>query len=148
MARPAKSREEKELTGNPGRRNLGEREIESDTYRYKIPTYLRSDLKRYVKDVVDELYRLGKSKLLYQGTFDGWCQNLFLRNKTFDELHGDDTDLLLKAGGSFKKNPAIQIYKDFAKATLDHAGPLGMSGLTSDRVKGTPIVRDDPTDEF
>jgi len=148
LARPAKSRDEKELTGNPGKRNLGEKEMKSDVYRYKIPTYLRGDLKLYVKDVVDELYRLGKSKLIYQGTFDGWCQNLSLRNKAFDELQSDDTDLLIKGERSFKKNPAIQVYRDFAKATLEHAGPLGMSGLTSDRVRGNPAGKNDPADEF
>ena len=57
----------------------------------------------------------------------------------FKSLMGDESTLLIKDDRKVdKKNPAIQVYKDFAAATLKHAEHLGISGLTADRVKGSP----------
>ena len=138
---PKKNSELDRLHGNPGKRKeKGEPEVVvgGGSYQYSVPSYLRGDQKKYVNAVSDELYRTGKSKLEYQAIFDGFCQHLYLRDKAFDELRLADQLIIKGERGIDKKHPAIQTHKDFSASTLKHAEHLGISGLTADRVKGSP----------
>ena len=147
--RPSKSKAEHKLHGDPGNRH-GKKDPEKKggkVYRYIIPSYLSKDLEKHAKDVVDELYRLGKSKLIYQSIFDGWCQHLCLRDKAFEELT-DDKLIVKGERGINKKNPAIQTHKDFSASTLKHAEHLGLSGLTSDRIRGESPKKGDALEDF
>lgn len=148
--RPPKNSDLNRLHGDPGNRNQGnpKNSVTVSTYRYSVPTYLRGKQKKYVKRVAGELYKSGKSKIEYQAIFDGFCQHLYLRDKAFEELRDADKLIIKGERGIDKKHPAIQTHKDFSTSTLKHAEHLGISGLTADRIKGTPIKKQDELSEF
>ena len=136
MARPETPSDLNDLHGNPGKR-YREKSKGGPRYKYQIPKYFRGDQKKYIINVVAELYRLGKSRLIYQSAFDGWCQAVYLRDKAFDELMDADKLIIKGERGIDKKHPAIQMHKDFSGSVLRHGEKLGLDGLTSDRVRGS-----------
>lgn len=146
MARPAKSPEEHEARGNPGRRKLDVIEGATKTLPAEMPhkpKWLNKDAAEHWDEMAQGLYDQGLLTRFDSALFAAYCQAVGTAIDAERRLARGGKTIKLSQG-SYTKRPEV----DIARAAWKQASELGAQfGLTAKARKGLNIKLKPPVKE-
>lgn len=140
----------KELTGNPGRRPLNDREPKPTAARPSCPSWLSKEAKAEWRRIVPELERLGLLTLVDRTALAAYCQAAAELEIATKQLNKEGriifVEVFNKAGevsGSVQKpHPAIKLQRDAFRQVKAYLAEFGLTPSARTRVK-TPEKTDE-----
>ena len=143
------------VTGNPGKRKIQKKEPKPKVAIPTPPHHLNTYAKKEWKRISKELYNLGLLSGIdraalgaYCAAFSRWRSAELAINRAAkkDPLH---SGLVIKTSNdNYVQNPAVGIANKAMADMIKYAAEFGMTPSARTRIQTSPLVDDEPEEEF